>query len=398
MFFSGFKMTDPKEQLKILKQGIVELHTEEELLKKLQKGKPLRIKYGADPSAPDLHLGHTVALNKLRQFQELGHTIVFIIGDFTAMIGDPSGRSETRVPLSRKQVQENAKTYQDQVFKILDKEQVEVCYNSGWLNKLKFEDVIAKIACRSTVAQMLERDDFAKRYKEGSPISVLEFLYPLMQAYDSVEVQADVEIGGTDQTFNLLLGRDFQREENQEPQVVLTLPLLEGLDGVQKMSKSLNNYIGVTEEPNEIFGKAMSISDELMLKYYELLTDIPVKEVKKEHPMEAKKKLASLLVERFHGEGTGAVARAHFEQVFSKKENPDSMEVFQAEKEEWVFHTLIAATGCAASNSEANRLIQQGGVRLNSEQIKDPKKTVKLQDGDVIKVGKRQFRKVELKK
>ncbi len=387
-----------KEQLEIIKQGVVELHGEEELLKKLEKGTPLRVKYGADPSAPDIHLGHTVALNKLREFQELGHQIVFIIGDFTAMIGDPSGRSETRKPLTTTQVQENAKTYQDQVFKILDPEKTDVAYNSGWLSKLMFEDVIVKLASRSTVAQMLERDDFSKRYKEGVPISVLEFLYPLMQAYDSVEVQADVEVGGTDQTFNLLLGRDFQREENQEPQAVLTLPLLEGLDGVQKMSKSLNNYIGVTEEPKDIFGKAMSVSDELMLRYYALLTDVSVEAVKKEHPMEAKKKLAALLVDRFHGQGSGEEARNQFEQVFSRRENPDDMEVFETSDAEWVAGNLVASSGCAASKSEANRLVQQGAFRINSQQIKDPKQIVNLQNDDVVKVGKRQFRKIKIKK
>lgn len=389
---------NPKQQIEIIKRGAVELHGEEELLKKLESGKPLRIKYGADPSAPDIHLGHTVALNKLAEFQKLGHQIVFIVGDFTAMIGDPSGRSETRKPLSRTQVQENAKTYQEQVFKILDPDKMEIAYNSGWLSKLNFEDVIVKLASRSTVAQMLERDDFSKRYKEGSPISVLEFLYPLMQAYDSVEVQADVEIGGTDQTFNLLLGRDLQREEGQEPQAVLTLPLLEGLDGVQKMSKSLGNYIAVTDEPNEMFGKVMSASDELMERYYTLLTDVSLDAVKKEHPMEAKKKLATIVVERFWGEGSGAEAREQFEQVFSRRENPDDMQIFETKDEEWAAGSLVASSGCAASKSEANRLVQQGAFRLNTEQIKDPKQTVILRNGDVIKVGKRQFRKVEIKK
>jgi tyrosyl-tRNA synthetase len=339
-----------------------------------------------------------VALNKLREFQDLGHQIVFIIGDFTAMIGDPSGRSETRKPLSRTQIQENAKTYQEQVFKILDASKTQIAYNSGWLSKLEFEDVIVKLASRSTVAQMLERDDFAKRYKQGNPISIVEFLYPLMQAYDSVEVEADVEVGGTDQTFNLLLGRDFQREEGKEPQVVLTLPLLEGVDGVQKMSKSLGNYIGVAEEPNDIFGKVMSISDQLMLRYYELLTSISLEEVKKEHPMEAKKKLASLLVNRFCGERQAQGAQEHFEQVFSRRENPEKMEFFQTNMEAWVANALVAASGCAPSNSEANRLIQQGAFRLNSEPIKDPKQRVILKDGDVIRVGKRQFRKIVLKK
>ncbi len=387
-----------KDQLKIIKRGVVELHSEEELLKKLEKGKPLRVKYGADPSAPDIHLGHTVALNKLREFQDLGHQIVFIIGDFTAMIGDPSGRSETRKPLSRTQIQENAKSYQDQVFKILDASKTQIAYNSGWLSKLEFEDVITKLASRSTVAQMLERDDFAKRYQEGSPISIVEFLYPLMQAYDSVEVEADVEVGGTDQTFNLLLGRDFQREEEKEPQVVLTLPLLEGLDGVQKMSKSLGNYIGIAEEPNDIFGKVMSISDQLMLRYYELLTSVSLDAVKKEHPMEAKKTLASLLVNRFCGEKNALAAQAHFEQVFSRRENPEEIEIFYVDQVEWTLTSLVTASGCAPSNSEANRLIQQGAFRLNSESIKDPKMKVVLREGDVIRVGKRQFRKIMLKK
>lgn len=389
---------NPKEQLNIIQKGVIELVSEEELLRKLEKKKPLRVKYGADPSAPDIHLGHTVALNKLRQFQDLGHKVIFIIGDFTAMIGDPSGRSETRKPLSKKEIEANCKTYQKQVFKILDPDRTEVVRNSGWLSKMSFEEVIVKLASRSTVAQMLERDDFSKRHQEGNPISLLEFLYPLMQAHDSVEVEADVEVGGTDQTFNLLLGRAFQREESLEPQVILTLPLLEGTDGVQKMSKSLGNYIGVNEPPNEIFGKVMSVSDALMKRYYDLLTDIPEGKVDKEHPMEAKKKLASLLVDRFHGEGEGKKAREHFEQVFSRRENPEEMQEFKAGKSEWLAGALVAAAGCASSNSEANRLIQQGAFKLNSEQIKDPKKKVILAEGDVIKVGKRQFRKIVLKK
>lgn len=391
-------MMSIKEQIAILRRGIVDLVTEVELVKKLEKKRPLRIKYGADPSAPDIHLGHTVPLNKLRQFQELGHHVIFIIGDFTAMIGDPSGRSDTRKPLTRAAVEANAKTYQHQIFKILDPKKTEVVYNSSWFAKMSFEDIIIKMASKYTVARMLERDDFAKRYKTGSPISITEFLYPLIQGYDSVVVKSDVEIGGTDQTFNLLVGRDLQREEGQEPQVVLTLPLLEGTDGVQKMSKSLGNTIGITEDPEQIFGKVMSISDEGMFKYFQFLTSESLEEIKNQHPMEAKKKLAFQLVERFHGKPSAEKALAHFEKVFSRREVPEEMQPFSPALPRMPAWKFLVDAACAPSHSEANRLIKGGAFKLNSKAITDPDLEVHLKDGDIAKVGKRQFRKISLKK
>src|SRR3989339_1242322 len=294
-------MKSAQEQLEIIKRGVIEIIPEAELVKKLAKGKPLRIKWGADPSAPDIHLGHTVVLNKLKQFQDLGHEVVFLVGDFTAMIGDPTGKTVTRPALSAQEVKTNSQTYQDQVFKILDRKKTKVVYNRSWLTKLKVEDLI-KLAGNYTVARMLERDDFHKRYKAEQPISIHEFLYPLIQGYDSVHLKSDLEIGGTDQKFNLLVGRELQREFKQEPQVILTVPILEGTDGVQKMSKSLGNYIGVTEPPSEIFGKTMSISDALMHRYFTLLTEMSPEEIKRMHPKEAKMILAKTIVARFYDE------------------------------------------------------------------------------------------------
>lgn len=386
-------MKSVKEQLEIIKRGAVEIISEKELIEKLESGRPLRIKWGADPSAPDIHLGHTVVLNKLRQFQELGHQIVFLIGDFTAMIGDPTGKSETRKPLSFDEVKLNAKTYQEQIFKILDKRKTEVVWNACWLEKLGTTGVF-KLASRYTVARMLERDDFEKRFESGRPIGIHEFLYPLIQGYDSVQLKADVEIGGTDQKFNMLVGRDLQREEAQAPQVVITLPLLEGIDGVQKMSKSLGNYIGITEPAAEIFGKAMSISDQLMFRYYELLTDEPLAEIKTRHPKEAKERLAGLLVERFYGPKAAAEAQEKFNALFAKKELPAELPEKKIIEKELELAKLLVVGGLAGSNGEARRLIVQGGVSIDGEVVKEERAIVVLDRPKVIKVGKRKFLRV----
>ena len=384
-------MTD---QLAVIKRGISELIPENEFLAKLNKNKPLRIKWGADPSAPDIHLGHTVILHKLRQFQDLGHRVVFIIGDFTARIGDPTGKSETRKPLTPAEVDRNARTYQDQVFKVLDQGKTEVVYNSSWLSKLKIEDVI-NLAGKYTVARMLEREDFMNRFEQERPISIHEFLYPLIQGYDSVEVKADVEIGGSDQKFNMLVGRELQREFNQEPQVILTLPILEGTDGTQKMSKSLGNYIGITEPPAEIFGKIMSISDGLMSRYYELLTDVPLNEVKATHPKEAKMRLAGLLVARFYNEAEAKKAREGFESVFKEGNVPQDIEQVFLKQPAWNIIDLLAETKLAASKGEARRLLQQGGVSVDGAVVKDEKRAIDLKNERLLKVGKRKFLKVK---
>lgn len=381
------------KELELIKRGVVELIPEEELLKKLKRGRPLKIKWGADPSAPDIHLGHTVVLNKLRQFQELGHEVIFIIGDFTAMIGDPTGKSETRKPLTPAEVKKNAETYQRQVFKLLDRKKTKVVYNSRWLSKLKIDDVI-KLAGKYTVARMLERDDFSKRYKSERPISIHEFLYPLIQGHDSVEVRADVEVGGTDQKFNMLVGRELQREAGKEPQIIITLPLLEGTDGVQKMSKSLNNYIGITEPPKEIFGKIMSISDALMLRYYELLTDESLDEIKLLHPKVAKQKLAGIIVARFYDKKTAAAAENEFNSIFSRGEIPEEMPLVRVKAGEIEIVLLLTTAGLASSNAEAKRLIQQGGVSLDGAVIMNEKEVVRLTEPRTLKVGKRKFVRV----
>lgn len=374
----------------------VDFISPKELEDKLKEGRPLRIKYGADPSAPDLHLGHVVGLNKLREFQDAGHTVVFIIGDFTAMIGDPSGRSQTRKPLSREQVQENAKTYQRQVFQILDEKKTEVRFNSEWLSPLKFDDVV-RLAAKVTVAQMLARDDFAKRYAENAPISLVEFLYPLVQAYDSVMVRADVELGGTDQLFNLLLGRELQKESGQAPQVVLTLPLLEGLDGVQKMSKSLNNYIGVTDAPRDMFGKVMSVSDELMWRYYSLVLcadDAEIARQKQGHPRAAKDELAKRIVARFHDQAAADDASAEFTRVFSQSEVPSDIPEFQIAESELGLPALLVRCGLASSNGEARRLVEQGAVRIDDQRVTDPRAPVRVRGGMIIRAGKRGFARI----
>lgn len=374
----------------------VDFVSRKELEDKLKEGRLLRIKYGADPSAPDLHLGHVVGLNKLREFQDAGHTIVFIIGDFTAMIGDPSGRSQTRKPLSREQVQENAKTYQRQVFQILDEAKTEVRFNSEWLSPLKFDDVV-RLAAKVTVAQMLARDDFSKRYAENAPISLVEFLYPLVQAYDSVMVRADVELGGTDQLFNLLLGRELQKESGQPPQVIMTLPLLEGLDGVHKMSKSLNNYIGVTDSARDMFGKVMSVSDELMWRYYSLVLcadDAEIVHQKQVHPRAAKDELAKRIVARFHGTAAAEDASTEFARVFSQSEVPSDIPSVEIAEAELGVVALLLQCGLVASNGEGRRLVQQGGVRIDDKRVSDPHATIVVRPGMVIRAGKRGFARI----
>ncbi|HMO49909.1 MAG TPA: tyrosine--tRNA ligase [Kiritimatiellia bacterium] len=403
-----------EEQLAVLQARTVDFFSPEELKRKLEaaqrEGRSLRIKYGADPSAPDIHLGHVVGLNKLRAFQDCGHTVVFIIGDFTGMIGDPSGRSNTRKPLSREQVQANALSYQEQVFRILDRDKTEVRFNSEWLSPLGFEDVI-RLSAHVTVAQMLARDDFSKRYAANQPISLVEFLYPLVQAYDSVVIRADVEIGGTDQLFNLLLGRELQKLMGQEPQIVLTLPLLEGLDGVNKMSKSLGNYIGVAEPAKEIFGKAMSISDDLMWRYFSLVLNRSDKEIQewreqvadgKLHPRDVKDRLGRELVARFFDAETGEAASQEFRRVFSAGQIPEDIAIFpipgdfKDEEGRVGVVALLVASGLCASNGEARRLLQQGGVRIQDNKVTDPQYRFIPDDGMIVRAGKRGFVKLAL--
>ncbi len=412
-------MLPAKEQLDIIKRGAAEIIVEEDLLKKLEKsvaeGQPLRVKAGFDPTAPDIHLGHTVLLNKMRQFQELGHEVVFLIGDFTGMIGDPTGKSETRKHLTKEEVLENAKTYQAQIYKILDPEKTKIVFNSEWMSKMGAEQMV-QLAAKHTVARMLEREDFRKRYEAQLPISIHEFLYPLIQGYDSVALKADVELGGTDQKFNLLVGRELQKEYGQEPQSIVMMPLLEGLDGVNKMSKSLGNYIGITEPAKEIFGKVMSVSDDLMFRYYELVSSVSLGEleqIKKDvksgvlHPMEAKKRLATEIADRFCGAGEGEKARAEFEKVFSKKNMPDEMPVVEVtwEGQTMKLVKIMSASGTVASNSEARRLIKAGAVEVNQESVKDvdyelpaSASTVVSSPEYILRVGKKRFVKIVPKK
>ncbi len=400
-------MLSAKEQLETIKRGAVEVIVEADLLKKLEisvsTGKPLRVKAGFDPTAPDIHLGHTVLLNKMRQFQELGHNVIFLIGDFTGMIGDPTGKSETRKHLTHAEVVENAKTYQQQIFKILDKDKTIISFNSEWMMKMSSIDMI-QLAARHTVARMLEREDFKKRYESQLPISVHEFLYPLIQGYDSVALKADVELGGTDQKFNLLMGRELQKEYGQEPQCIVMMPLLEGLDGVNKMSKSLGNYIGINEPAKDIFGKVMSISDDLMLRYYDLVSAVSLGDLSvlkahvKDgtlHPMEAKKRLGAELSDRFCGTGEGTKARAEFEKVFSKRDMPDEIPTVDIawEGEKMKLARIITLAGAAKSNSEARRLIQQNAVEVDQQQVKDF--DAELTAGTyTIRVGKKRFVRV----
>jgi len=390
-------MMDFQTQLEVIKRGAVEVLPEGELIAKLKKGRPLRIKAGFDPTAPDLHLGHTVLIQKMKQFQELGHEVIFLIGDFTGMIGDPSGKSETRKQLTRDEVVKNAETYKEQIFKILDAKKTAIEFNHRWMEKLDAAAFI-ELSAKYTVARMLERDDFKQRYQNQQPISIHEFMYPLMQGYDSVVLQADIELGGTDQRFNLLIGRELQREYGQEPQVVLTMPLLEGYtDGVQKMSKSLNNYIGISEPPENMFGKIMSISDDLMWRYYELLSDKDLREIQSLrsqvqsgalHPMEAKKALGVELVARYHGVAAAESARSYFEARHQKKTLPsDIRKQFNAPEPIWICRLLVDLD-FAKSGSEARRLIAQGAVRIDSQVVTDVNMHFDGALHQVVEVGK----------
>jgi len=412
---TAVKSATPKEQLEILKRGLVDLVSEADLLKKLEKsystGRPLVVKWGADPSRPDLHLGHAVVIEKMRQFQELGHDVHFLIGDFTAMIGDPTGKNETRPALTREEVKENARTYARQIFKILDPAKTKTVYNSEWIDKLTPVDFI-RLTSQYTVARMLERDDFSKRYKSGTAIALHEFLYPLVQGYDSVAMRADVELGGTDQLFNLMVGRDLQKAAGQESQIVMTTPILEGLDGVQKMSKSLDNYIGFDDSPRDMFGKTMRISDPLMLRYYELVTDVSMAEIAEmkkamasgqANPRDFKVRLAKTVVTRFHGAAAGAAAVEEFERIFVNKGLPDEM----PEKElplqrltgEIDIATLLKELDLCPSTSEARRLIEGGGLEIGGEKIRTVKASLAFKAGVdvVIKAGKKKFLKLKVK-
>ena len=395
------------EQMAVIKRGAVEILVEKELEEKLERslksGVPLKIKAGFDPTAPDLHLGHTVLIQKLRQFQQLGHEVNFLIGDFTGMIGDPTGKSETRKVLTREDVLRNAETYKEQVFKILDPEKTKVVFNSDWLNELGCGGMIG-LASKYTVARMLERDDFHKRYTTQQPIAIHEFLYPLIQGYDSVALKSDVELGGTDQKFNLLMGRELQREWGQSPQCVLTTPLLEGLDGVNKMSKSLGNYIGISEPADEIFGKLMSISDDLMLRYYELLSDMPLSDLEKLkiglkdrslHPMAVKKALGREIVSRFHGAGAGETAEENFVKRFKENEIPDEMpQVNYTSTDGVLLVQAMAAAGICKSSSEARRAVDQGGVKLNGERVSDVNLKLTKPGEYIVQIGKRRFARI----
>ena len=380
------------DALSLIRRGTNEIISEEELIKKLNSGKKLRIKLGVDPTAPDLHLGHSVIINKLKVFQDLGHQIVFLIGDFTARIGDPSGRSATRPMMTEEQIMKNIKTYQDQVFKILDREKTEVVFNSKWLNALGIEGLL-KLASKHTVAQMLVRDDFEKRFKADIPISIVEFMYPLLQAYDSVALHADVELGGNDQKFNLLLGRDMQRDAGQEPQVVITMPLLVGTDGVKKMSKSYKNYIALNDKPQDMFGKLMSISDELMMFYYELLTQENLDEIKQMHPKEAKMKLGSIIVERYWGKEAAENAKAEFNKIFANKDLPTEIEEFKCDKDKIKLSELLFVSKMVASKNEARRLIEQGGAKVDNEKVTTDTE-IEIKNGMILQAGKRKFKKI----
>lgn len=402
---------DVDEQLEIILRGSVDIVTKEELIKKLtrsiKENKPLRIKLGLDPTAPDIHIGNAIPIHKLRAFQSLGHTAVLIIGDYTAIVGDPSGVNKTRPMITHEKVLENAKTYLSQAGKILDLKKTEVIYNSQWFKTMTFHEVI-QLTAKMTVARMMERDDFTKRYNAGIPISVHEFIYPLMQGYDSIMVKSDVELGGTDQLFSLLVGRDLQRDAGMEPQVALTTNLLEGIDGNKKMSKSLGNYIGVTEPPREMFGKAMSIPDNLMRKYFELATDLSINEINQlldvhTHPRTAKAALAKAIVRRYHDTKDAEAAAAEFDRIFKERELPDKIPDVQIPLSEltdekiWIAR-LIVLCGFAATNSEARRLVLQGGVSMNSKPIQDPTLNVEIETDTIIKVGKRRFARIVLKK
>ena len=393
-------MKSVQEQLSIIKRGSEEILVEKELIEKLESGKPLRVKAGFDPTAADLHLGHTVLINKLKQFQDLGHEVLFLIGDFTAMIGDPTGKSATRPPLSREEIEKNAATYKEQVFKILDPEKTTVVYNSEWMSKMTAEDMI-KLAGQVTVARMLERNDFSDRFKSNTPIAIHEFLYPMVQGYDSVAMDADIELGGTDQKFNLLMGRTLQGIYGKPQQCTLTMPILEGLDGVQKMSKSLNNYIGIKDAPNDMFGKVMSVSDELMWRYYELLSFESMETIEGlkeaiengENPRNVKVKLALELITRFHSEEAANSALADFETRFSKNAIPDEMPEFTFDGE-LPLAALLKQAGLVGSTSDAHRMTKQGAVKINGEKVEDSRQVMPIGTTSVYQVGKRKFARV----
>ena len=396
-------MSTIQQTLEIIKRGVDEFLIEEELIKKLEKDKPLVIKFGCDPTAPDIHLGHTVVINKLKQLQNLGHEIHFLIGDFTAQIGDPTGKNATRPPLTAQEVATNAETYTKQVFKILDREKTIIRRNGDWFDKMSASDMI-KLASKSTVARMLERDDFSKRYKGGQSISIHEFLYPLVQGYDSVVMNADIELGGTDQKFNLLMGRELQKQQGQEPQIIITMPLLEGLDGVKKMSKSSQNYIGIEEAVNNIFGKVMSISDDLMWRYYELLSfksletiaELKEKVENGTNPRDIKIELAKELIERFHSKEDAEKAHQDFIQRFQKNQIPDDINVLEL-TQELPIANLLKEAGLVSSTSEANRMIKQGAVKIDGEKVADNKATFGKGTDNVFQVGKRKFAKIIIK-
>jgi tyrosyl-tRNA synthetase len=402
-------MKSAEEQFEYLKKGCVEIIQENELKQKLARSikekKPLKVKAGFDPTAPDIHLGHTVLLRKMKHFQDLGHSVVFLIGDFTGLIGDPSGRSTTRPPMTREEINKNAETYKIQIFKILDHKKTIIDFNSRWLSKLTSFDII-NLTAKYTVARILERDDFSNRLKTGQPISTHEILYPLMQAYDSVALEADVELGGTDQKFNLLVGREIQREFRQEPQVVMTMPLLEGLDGVEKMSKTLDNFVGITEPPGEIFGKIMSVSDPLMFRYYELLTDEPLSQIenwRKEakegrvNPKDLKYKLARTIVADFWGDKEAEKAAEEFERVFKKRELPSEMEEITVKPAEILLLDLMVDQNIFPSRGEAKRVIRQGGVYLDGQRIEDIQFKIDMKKASevILKVGKKKFYKIK---
>lgn len=410
---SRFSAT-PKEQLALLKRGVSDLVSDEDLLKKLERSykenAPLRIKAGFDPTRPDLHLGHTVLMNKMKQFQDFGHQVIFLVGDFTAMIGDPTGKNETRPPLSPEEIKVNARTYVSQAFKILDESRTEIAWNASWFSKMTPADFI-RLTSQYTVARMLERDDFEKRYKAGVPIAIHEFLYPLVQGYDSVALRSDVELGGTDQRFNLLVGRDLQRVYGQEPQVIITTPLLEGLDGVQKMSKSLDNYIGVDDNPRDMFGKTMRVSDELMMRYYELLTDVSNADLEAMkrgltdgslHPRAAKVRLAETLVSRFHGAAAGRAAVEEFDRIFVNKGLPDEMPEFTLPASRFAGEIDVAALlkelALVDSTSDARRLLQSNSVEIDGAKVGSVKHAFSFAAGSavVFKVGKKKFARVKV--
>lgn len=400
-------MTDANDALRLIKHGTEEILPESELAERLESGRRLRVKAGFDPTAPDLHLGHTVLINKLRQFQDLGHQVLFLIGDFTGMIGDPSGKNTTRPPLTRKEILENARTYKSQIFKILDRKKTRIEFNSKWLGKMKASDLI-KLASRYTVARMLERDDFSKRYKGGQPIAIHEFLYPLIQGYDSVEMKADIELGGTDQKFNLLVGRELQKEISQTPQIIITMPLLEGTDGVNKMSKSLGNYIGINEPADEMFGKLMSISDTLMWRYFQLLSFEPPDKIAMmkrrvddgANPRDIKFELAKEIVSRFHGGAkAGRDAMHNFIARFQQREMPTDISEIEltGNGKGLALPRVLKDSGLTASTSEALRLIKQGGVRIDGEKADDPAREIRPGQAHVLQVGKRKFMRVRVR-